>query len=924
MQQQIMPSSILDESEASSSSSVIAISEVQIEEEENSLSFYELWNQEIHELKSAIDERLHDIAERSQKEIERLAATVTGITKPAKYTIRRVGPKIPPSQWHAHRVTMKQRYQQELQQQQKEEEELKRQQQQQENSKTLMKTLGGKLNEIYGSSRGDKSVKSLRDIRMSPSGRSHTTATSDKTIPQSNLSRHQPNMITNVLSIPEEGSLQPTTDEELDDNDDMHGNIDDKDSVSEKLSNDDNEDLDVISPISVSQSQIDNSKLLNNKDDNMNAITDYTVTKKSNDQIDKLNVAFPINTNDIDDFHGQDTPSMIASMSLSSTSQPSDRSNNASPVESFDRTTPKSTNKSKPSYRLFDLSTERRPRSLNGNNRPSQTNSLYSLLTGTQSLRQRDAPSTSIPFTVQDSQSRPDAPASLKPINVAVMEKKSIFEEQDKGDFDEQVTDFIQSDCIGHHNKTSSITLKALMDNSTATLVSTSQDNQDEMIVFSEMKSDIIDGKEDQDPVSVTNETASEVVPALLSTETSPSVIDKEVSAICCKKRDLDDNVLDVPDVSTNPSTNNSSQQRMPRKPPSPETFMMKSSRKKKQKKDGNVSSSSKTYATLGLGVDDKSSSVTLESLLQNQDTQSIRYDSLDESTIASKVEDQTLATDVPSTGSIVNKKDQKILPYISRDSVETSSVQLEYVTNHKTIDPYNEEGLYTGILIRGKPETHGTMKYNDGRFYTGSWKRGRWNGHGKIIFANGDTYTGDYVRDQRHGIGRYEWSDARVYDGRFENDQREGHGTYSWPNGSVYSGDFHLGLRHGYGTYTYEDGSVYCGEWQNGKQHGRGECVWAHGGCFRGEWLNGHTYSGVEVRADGTIRHDGKWHNNRPIRTKNVNKHRERQHKSDTNKSLNSYETDQNSKSSLEYLRQGKSLACQSGSSNGKAIDTI
>jgi hypothetical protein len=199
--------------------------------------------------------------------------------------------------------------------------------------------------------------------------------------------------------------------------------------------------------------------------------------------------------------------------------------------------------------------------------------------------------------------------------------------------------------------------------------------------------------------------------------------------------------------------------------------------------------------------------------------------------------------------------------------SIRLQSERMEHVTNMVVTDPYGDQGSFTGVLIRGKPDSYGTMIYKDGRVYSGSWHRGRWNGHGHVIFANGDTYTGDYVRDQRHGVGRYEWSDGRVYDGRFERDQRHGHGIYSWPDDSMYSGEFYHGVRHGLGTFTYPDGSVYNGTWRDGRQNGHGECVWADGRCFRGDWVDGHARFGVEVRADGTIRHNGLWEHDRPVR---------------------------------------------------------
>jgi hypothetical protein len=191
-----------------------------------------------------------------------------------------------------------------------------------------------------------------------------------------------------------------------------------------------------------------------------------------------------------------------------------------------------------------------------------------------------------------------------------------------------------------------------------------------------------------------------------------------------------------------------------------------------------------------------------------------------------------------------------------------------EQVTNQTVSDHNGDFGKYTGALIRGKPYGTGTMTYGDGRTYTGEWVAGRWHGHGKCIFTNGDTYTGDYLKDQRHGIGRYEWNDGRVYDGSFVFDHRDGRGVYSWPDGSVYIGDFKKGLRHGHGLYTFAEGSVYTGNWENGKYHGDGECRWKDGRCYQGEWKEGtaHGY-GVELKADGTVRHKGLWNKNKPVK---------------------------------------------------------
>ena len=210
-------------------------------------------------------------------------------------------------------------------------------------------------------------------------------------------------------------------------------------------------------------------------------------------------------------------------------------------------------------------------------------------------------------------------------------------------------------------------------------------------------------------------------------------------------------------------------------------------------------------------------------------------------------------------------KEDVPAHPQVSEDVIKISHVRLKALE-----DPYGDKGQYTGMLVRKKPHGQGTMQYEDGRCYTGDFKFGRWHGNGRALFSNGDLYVGEYDMDQRHGKGRYEWEDGRMYDGNFHRDQRQGTGTYSWADGALYTGDFFAGQRHGHGTYKFVDGSLYIGEWRSGKYHGVGECKWADSRCYRGEWENGRAHGyGKETRPDGTIRHDGEWKNDRPIREK-------------------------------------------------------
>jgi len=45
-------------------------------------------------------------------------------------------------------------------------------------------------------------------------------------------------------------------------------------------------------------------------------------------------------------------------------------------------------------------------------------------------------------------------------------------------------------------------------------------------------------------------------------------------------------------------------------------------------------------------------------------------------------------------------------------------------------------------------------------------------------------------------------------------------------------------------------------------------QCHWSDGRVYTGDWENGKAHGyGKEVRPDGSIRHDGKWEMDKPIR---------------------------------------------------------
>lgn len=183
--------------------------------------------------------------------------------------------------------------------------------------------------------------------------------------------------------------------------------------------------------------------------------------------------------------------------------------------------------------------------------------------------------------------------------------------------------------------------------------------------------------------------------------------------------------------------------------------------------------------------------------------------------------------------------------------------------------DPYGDQGQYQGETdADGIPHGIGNMLYLDGRTYQGGWRHGHWHGPAKATFQNGDFFEGNYHMDQRHGPGRYQWKDGRSYAGDFYRDQRNGRGEFRWPDGSCYVGEFRNGHRHGYGNYRFPDGSVYEGTWKGSRMHGQGECKWSDRRVYTGEWKDGKAHGlGKETRPDGSVRHDGLWEEDRPIR---------------------------------------------------------
>eukprot|EP00538_Stauroneis_constricta_P004497 CAMPEP_0119570934 /NCGR_PEP_ID=MMETSP1352-20130426/43864_1 /TAXON_ID=265584 /ORGANISM="Stauroneis constricta, Strain CCMP1120" /LENGTH=832 /DNA_ID=CAMNT_0007620611 /DNA_START=1081 /DNA_END=3579 /DNA_ORIENTATION=+ len=222
----------------------------------------------------------------------------------------------------------------------------------------------------------------------------------------------------------------------------------------------------------------------------------------------------------------------------------------------------------------------------------------------------------------------------------------------------------------------------------------------------------------------------------------------------------------------------------------------------------------------------------------------------------------------------------------VSGDELEdetyaNASNDTQYVTDRSIVDPYGEQGVYTGDLSRstGMPNGRGRLEYERaGRWYEGDWCHGRWTGFGRLSNGDGDFYEGGLRNDHKHGRGTMRFADGRVFEGEYVRGQMiQGQMTYQ--DGSVYNGSWVDGMRHGTGRCVFVDGSEYEGEFREGSFHGQGRMTWNDGGWYVGEWYDGEMHGhGREIRPDSTLRHDGEWSRGQPIRTPNVNQERRRQ----------------------------------------------
>lgn len=203
----------------------------------------------------------------------------------------------------------------------------------------------------------------------------------------------------------------------------------------------------------------------------------------------------------------------------------------------------------------------------------------------------------------------------------------------------------------------------------------------------------------------------------------------------------------------------------------------------------------------------------------------------------------------------------------------ELNSTETLQVMEKMIVDGTGDSGMYTGTILKTSrvPHGKGRMVYDEHRSYMGEWEHGHWHGKGHMMSKAYD-YKGMFVYDLKDGLGILKWSDGRVYKGEFVDDRHHGQGLLIYSDGACYKGEFRHNVREGKGESRFAGGGGYVGYWKGGVFDGHGQCTWPDGSIYLGEWKNGKTHGhGIEWRADGSVRHEGLFEDDEPVRNRGM-----------------------------------------------------
>lgn len=94
--------------------------------------------------------------------------------------------------------------------------------------------------------------------------------------------------------------------------------------------------------------------------------------------------------------------------------------------------------------------------------------------------------------------------------------------------------------------------------------------------------------------------------------------------------------------------------------------------------------------------------------------------------------------------------------------------------------------------------------------------------------------YDGELINGKPHGQGRMTYSSGEVYEGQFEDGLPSGGGTFlrqiDGGLSAQYTGEWSRGLKHGFGIETWPDGMRYEGEFRDGDSAGSGKMIFQSG----------------------------------------------------------------------------------------------
>lgn len=184
---------------------------------------------------------------------------------------------------------------------------------------------------------------------------------------------------------------------------------------------------------------------------------------------------------------------------------------------------------------------------------------------------------------------------------------------------------------------------------------------------------------------------------------------------------------------------------------------------------------------------------------------------------------------------------------------LQNEKVSVTHVVGASNIPGYES---YTGELLNGVPEGHGTGTITEGEFFSYTFKNGIPHGQGEYKDHNKKIYyKGMYSNGQKHGHGKYtDITKKIIYEGMFNNGDPCGQGKYTCGS-LILEGLFSNGKLHGPGKTT-DGNTIWVGMFSNGHLHGQGKKITRNGNEYVGTFSHGelHGQGKSKIGANCTV----------------------------------------------------------------------